>query len=285
MTTPRLDDEEVRRVVEAALREDLGDRGDITGDAVVPPEREGAGTFVARSNLVVAGLPVAQEVFRRLDPRLEFRTCVEEGSSVTARNPVARVRGAARPILAGERTALNFLMRMSGIATAARAAVEEIAGTGATILDTRKTAPGLRAIDKYAVAVGGARNHRMGLHDAILIKDTHARVAGGVRAAVARAIARGHPPASITVEVGSAEELEDALAAGAGRALLDNMDVGQIRACVEKAAGRIELEVSGGLRPGHLRAVAATGVSYLSLGYLTHSAPAADLAMDMEALP
>jgi nicotinate-nucleotide pyrophosphorylase (carboxylating) len=173
---------------------------------------------------------------------------------------------------------------MCGIATAARAAVEEVTGTGAVILDTRKTAPGLRHLDKYAVAAGGATNHRQGLYDAVMIKDTHLAAGGSIAEAVARAIAAGHAPSSLTVEVGTEEQLAEAIEAGAGRALLDNMSVEALRRCARRAAGRIALEASGGLRPGRLREVAETGVQFLSLGWLTHSAPAADLALAREVL-
>jgi nicotinate-nucleotide pyrophosphorylase (carboxylating) len=277
-----LERELLHRVVTAALEEDLGTRGDITTAAVIPAGARGTGRFVARQELSLAGLPVAREVFRTLDAALEFTEHRRDGERVGAGECVATIRGAAAPILQGERTALNFLMRMSGIATAARAAVEEIAGTGARILDTRKTAPGLRRLDKYAVAMGGASNHRMGLHDAAMIKDTHLGVAPSIGDAVARVLRDGHPPESITVEVCSVDELEQAIEAGAGRALLDNMDLPAMREAVRRAEGRIVLEASGGLRPGGLRAVAETGVDFLSLGWLTHSAPAADLAMDME---
>jgi nicotinate-nucleotide pyrophosphorylase (carboxylating) len=277
-----LDRELLRRVVAAALDEDLGERGDITTAAVIPDTTRGTGRVVGREEFWLAGLPVAREVFLALDETLEFTEHRKDGERIAAGERVATVRGAAAPILRGERTALNFLMRMSGIATAARAAVEEIAGTGARILDTRKTAPGLRRLDKYAVAIGGATNHRMGLHDAAMIKDTHLGVAPSIREAVARVLRRGHPPDAITVEVGSVEQLEQAIEAGAGRALLDNMDLETMREAVRRAAGRIVLEASGGLRPGNLRAVAETGVDFLSLGWLTHSARAADLALEMD---
>jgi nicotinate-nucleotide pyrophosphorylase (carboxylating) len=271
-------------IVEAALREDLGREGDLTTDAVIPPGCTGRGRLVARAPLVIAGLPVAREVFRLLDPELEFERFAADGDLVEAGSAVALVSGAAAPILRGERTALNFLMRMSGIATLARAAVEEVAHTRAKILDTRKTAPGLRMLDKYAVSAGGAVNHRMGLYDAVLIKDTHLEVAESIRRAVAQALERGCPPSKLTVEVRDLEQLQEAIAAGAGRALLDNMSVEQMRRAVQLADGRIVLEASGGLRPGRLAEVAETGVDCLSLGWLTHSAPAADLAMDMEEL-
>jgi nicotinate-nucleotide pyrophosphorylase (carboxylating) len=280
-----LDRRELRRIVEAALSEDLGRQGDITTDAVIPEGLTARGRFVARGDLVLAGLPVAREVFGLLDPRLEFEELSKDGERIGAGTTIANVRGAAAPILRGERTALNFLMRMSGIATQARSAVEEIAHTEAKILDTRKTAPGLRMLDKYAVAAGGAVNHRMGLYDAVLIKDTHLEVAASIGDAVALSLDRGCSREKLTVEVSSLEQLREAIAAGAGRALLDNMDLEQMISAVRLAAGRIVLEASGGLRPGRLAKVAETGVDYLSLGWLTHSAPAADLAMDMESLP
>jgi nicotinate-nucleotide pyrophosphorylase (carboxylating) len=277
-----LDLEAVRGVVGRALEEDLGRPGDLTSSVLFERPRKATAQIVARGELVLAGLPVAAEVFRARDADVELRALREEGERILAGQRVAVVRGDGKAILEGERTALNFLMRMSGIATAARAAVEEIAGTGATILDTRKTAPGLRLLDKYAVAVGGACNHRMGLYDAVMIKDTHLRLAGSIRAAVERVLAAGHAPEIVTVEVGSVAELSEAIEAGAGRALLDNMGRAELREAVRHARGRIVLEASGGLRPGRLREVAEAGVDFLSLGWLTHSAPAADLAMEME---
>lgn len=282
--SPFLDPDAVRRAVEAALAEDLGVHGDITSEAIVPGGRRGRARVVARSNLVLAGLPVARQVFVTLDPGVRFEEHAQEGEEVRAGRCVAVATGYARALLSAERTALNFLMRMCGIATAASAAVEEVKGTGAVILDTRKTAPGLRALDKYAVAAGGASNHRMGLYDAAMIKDTHLAVAGSVEECVARLRERGISPDRITVEVGTLEELDLAIAGGAGRALLDNLDPETLRRAVERAAGRIVLEASGGLRPGALRSVAEAGVSFLSLGWLTHSAPAADLAMDLDPL-
>ena len=285
MTLPALDPAALRRIVRAAIEEDLGERGDLTTEAVVPAGRRGVGRVVARAGLVVAGLPVAREVFLALDPSLRFHVLRSEGATVAEGDVLAEVSGQARAILAGERTALNFLGRMCGIATATRAAVEEIAGTGATLLDTRKTAPGLRILDKYSVAAGGGTNHRVGLHDAVMVKDTHLAVAGPVGEAVRKALAAGHPAERVTAEVRTPGEMEEAIRAGAGRILLDNMDIATLRLCVERAAGRAKLEASGGLRPGALRAVAATGVDFLSLGWLTHSARAADVALEMEALP
>lgn len=280
-----VDPDAIAAIVAAALAEDLGARGDVTTDAVVAEDAQALARLVARSALVVAGLPWVCEVFRRLDPGLRVASSVAEGQRVEPGTILAEIRGAARPLLRGERTALNFLMRACGIATATAAAVGEIAGTGATLLDTRKTAPGLRALDKYAVAAGGGTNHRLGLHDAVMIKDTHLGLGSSINAAVARVRAAGHEAATITVEVGNLTQLNEAIAAGAGRALLDNMDLVTLRRAVATARGRIQLEASGGLRPGELRAVAETGVDFLSVGWLTHSVAAADVAMDVEPLP
>lgn len=287
MTRPHLDLEIVRRAVAAALAEDLGAAGDVTTRAAVPASRRAHATLVARAPMTVAGLDVARAVFHELDPAIVFTAHTSDGQRVAADTVVASAEGSAAALLAGERTALNFLQRMSGIATATRAAVEEVAGTGVVILDTRKTAPGLRALDKYAVAAGGGTNHRHGLYDAAMVKDTHVAVAvaGSLAAAIRDCLASGLPAASITAEVRTEAELDEAIAAGAGRALLDNMTRAALAACVRRAKGKIILEASGGIRPGELRAVAETGVDCISLGYLTHSVRAADLAMDLRAIP
>lgn len=285
MTPPRLDLAVVREAVRRALDEDLGDTGDLTTDTVVPAGRRARARLVAREELVVAGLPVAREVFRQADSDLSFVVLRQEGERAAPNEAIALVEGRARPILVAERTALNFLMRLCGIATATRAAVEEVAGTGVAVLDTRKTAPGLRLLDKYAVAVGGGVNHRLGLYDAALVKDTHLAVAGSVRQAVRRLLERGVPRERVMVEVRTVEQLEEAIEAGAGRAVLDNTDRETLAACVRRGKGRMVLEASGGLRPGRLREVAQAGVDCISLGFLTHSARAADLALDIEPLP
>lgn len=277
-----LDPTVVRRIVSAALEEDLSGAGDVTTAALLDRGVTTTGMIVARADLVLAGCPVAREVFLALDPGLEFRSFHTDGERVPRGTRVASIAGDARRILEGERTALNFLMRMSGIATATARAVGEVSGTGCRILDTRKTAPGLRHLDKYAVSCGGATNHRMGLFDAVMIKDTHLAAGVSVTRAVQRALDHGHPPESITAEVRDLAQLDEAIAAGAGRALLDNMDLESLRAAAKRAAGRIVLEASGGVRPGGFLAIAETGVDFISSGWLTHSAPAADLAMEME---
>jgi nicotinate-nucleotide pyrophosphorylase (carboxylating) len=284
----QLDPQALSGLVAAALEEDLeggGPRVDVTTEALIPPSLHGRARLVARQELVVAGLLVAREVFAAVSRSIEFRFQAQDGEAVQRGDSLATVSGPAAALLVGERTALNFLQRMSGIATATRAAVREVEGTGVILLDTRKTAPGLRALDKYAVAVGGGFNHRRGLYDAVMIKDTHLALGHSVSGAVAEVLARGHPPDQVTVEVRTVDQLREAIAAGAGRALLDNMSLETLTECVRIGKGRIVLEASGGLRPGTLRAVAQTGVDALSLGWLTHSAPAADIAMEMEPWP
>jgi len=235
VTPPAIDSGALARSVAAALAEDLGPAGDVTTLASVPADRTARATFVAREAMVLAGLPAVVETFRQLDRRVTVRALVQEGASVSGGTIVAEAAGPARALLAGERTALNFLQRMSGIATATRAAVDEIRGTGATILDTRKTAPGLRALDKYAVAAGGGTNHRLGLFDAAMIKDTHLAAAVSLGAAVRACRAAGLDPSRITAEVRNLSELSEAIEAGAGRALLDNMTVDELARCVRAA--------------------------------------------------
>ena len=263
--------------VRVALAEDLGDVGDITSAAVIPAETQLAAALVAREPLVVAGLDAAAAVFRALDPVAVFSVAVPDGSAAAAGEVIARVEGDGRALLAGERSALNIVQHLSGIATVTRAYVEAVAGTGTVLLDTRKTIPGLRVLDKYAVRMGGGTNHRMGLWDAVLIKDNHVALAGGVGEAVRRAKALGHV---VEVEVDRLEQIEPALAAGADRLLLDNMDVPTLRDAVALVAGRVPTEASGGVRLDTVRGIAATGVTYVSVGRLTQSAPAVDIGLD-----
>lgn len=279
-----IDPQSLAKTVRAALDEDLG-AGDLTSRLVVPPEARAQGRLVARESLVVAGIDVAREVFHQVDPALIFRSEAKDGDTRERDSSLGSVEGSARSILAGERTALNFLQRMSGIASMTRRLVQLAAGSGVEITDTRKTAPGLRAFDKEAVRAGGGTSHRAGLYDAILIKDNHWRLAGGVGEAVrrARAGAPGTPAAGtpIEIEVATAEEVEEALSAGAEALLLDNMDPATLENSVRIARGRAFLEVSGGVREADVARLVRTGVNRISLGALTHSVRAADIALEV----
>jgi nicotinate-nucleotide pyrophosphorylase (carboxylating) len=273
-----LDDNLVHR----ALAEDVRD-GDATTEATVPVAARAGAEIVQKAPGVVFGLDVAEAAFRALDPDVRFERRVEEGVWREGGDVLA-IEGAARALLTAERTALNLLQRLSGVATATALAVREVEGTGARVLDTRKTTPGMRALEKAAVAAGGGTNHRFGLFDAILIKENHAAIAGGVGAAV-RAAREHRPDLPLEVECRDEAEVREALEAGAPRLLLDNMPPDQLRAMVELVAGRAELEASGGITLANLRAVAETGVDFISLGALTHSAPALDLSLLLEPRP
>ena len=269
----------VRDAVARALAEDVGG-GDVTTEATVPPEARGRARITQKAPGVVFGLDAAEETFRALDPTVALeRRCTEgewrEGGAVLD------VEGSAAVILTAERTALNFLQRLSGIATLTARCVRAVEGTGARVLDTRKTTPGLRALEKAAVAAGGGTNHRAGLYDAILIKENHAAIAGGVGEAVRKALAHA-PGVPLEVECRTLDEVGEALAAGAPRILLDNMGVAQLRDAVAQVAGRAELEASGGVTLESLREIASTGVDFISIGALTHSAPALDLSLNLE---
>jgi nicotinate-nucleotide pyrophosphorylase (carboxylating) len=266
--------------VQATLAEDLDGGRDITSEAVIPAEARFAGVMDSRDPIVVAGLEIAAAFFRALDPGVEIELLVEDGQKVPARSELMRLRGAARAMLTAERSALNTVQHLSGIATLTRAYVDAIKGTRATLLDTRKTIPGLRRLEKYATRMGGAVNHRMGLWDAAMIKDNHVAVAGGVAEAVARAKAAAIP--EIIVEVDRVDQIEPALAAGATRLLLDNMDPPTLRGAVTLVGGRVPTEASGGVRLDTIRAIAETGVDYISVGRITQSAPAADIGLDFQ---
>lgn len=268
--------EELRDLVFHALAEDLG-QGDLTTRVTLPGVMRAQGTFNSKQRLVVAGLPMARMIFEILDSSLEWRGGVEEGTEVAPGSPLASISGAAGSLLAGERVALNFLQHLSGIATFARRLKEELAGTRAEFLDTRKTTPGLRSLQKYAVRVGGGRNHRLRLDDGILIKGNHLRLVGGIRTAVERALQQRPAGYHVEVEITSLEELDDAILAGADGVLLDNMSPAEVRECVERAAGRVRLEVSGGIDATNIRAYAEAGVDYISVGAVTHSAAAVDI--------
>ena len=273
---PRFDvDEFVSRV----LAEDLGAGGDVTSGATISEDARFTASISCREAIIVAGIDLAAAFFRALDHEVRTDLLVSDGESVAAGAVLMRLQGNARAMLAAERSALNTLQHLSGIATLTRRFVEAIAGTGATLLDTRKTIPGLRLLGKYAARMGGAENHRMRLDDGILIKDNHVAVCGGVAAAVrsARAANVGMP---VQVEVDRLEQIEPALDAGAARLLLDNMDPGTLRAAVALVAGRVPLEASGGVDLDSVRAIAETGVDYISVGRITLSAPAVDIGLD-----
>ena len=269
--------------VRSTLAEDLGDGGDITSAAVIPAEARFAGVMAARDPVVAAGLPIAAAFFHALDPDVVLERCVGDGEQVAAGTDLLRIEGSARALLTAERSALNTVQHLSGIATMTRAYVDAIAGTGATLLDTRKTIPGLRVLEKYATRMGGAANHRMGLWDAAMIKDNHVAVAGDIGEAVRRAAAAGIE--RIIVEVDRIDQVAPALAAGATHLLLDNMDPIMLREAVALVAGRVPTEASGGVRLDTIRAIAASGVTYVSVGRLTQSAPAADIGLDFRAVP
>ncbi|HVR30184.1 MAG TPA: carboxylating nicotinate-nucleotide diphosphorylase [Thermoanaerobaculia bacterium] len=265
-----------------ALLEDLGGAGDLTTDAIVPVGARATAFVVARRSGRVAGLRIAIDALRLLDPSLDARVHHDDGADVDAGARVALVSGSARAVLTGERVALNFLGRLSGIATATRDLVRAIEPHRARIADTRKTTPGLRALEKYAVRVGGGANHRFGLDDAILIKDNHVAFAGGIRSAVERARAAAGHTVKIEVEVDSLAQLDQALALGVDLVLLDNFSIPDLTEAVRRTAGRAVLEASGGITPETAPRIAATGVDLLSAGWITHSAPALDVALDFE---
>ena len=264
--------------VRATLSEDLGSGGDITSLATIPADARFEGVMDSRDAITVAGLPIAERFFRALAPDMAVEVLVEEGAQVAAGTDLVRLSGDARAMLTAERSALNTVQHLSGIATMTRQYVDAIAGTGATLLDTRKTIPGLRVLEKYATRMGGARNHRMGLWDAAMIKDNHVAVAGSVEEAVRRAVDAGI--ADIIVEVDRVAQVEPALNAGATHLLLDNMTLDELRTCVALVGGKVPTEASGGVRLDTIRAIGETGVTYVSVGRLTQSAPAADIGLD-----
>jgi nicotinate-nucleotide pyrophosphorylase (carboxylating) len=280
-----LDADEVRRHVRSALAEDLG-AGDVTSLAVVPPSTKASGRLVAREPLVVAGLALAEAAFNELSPEVVVSPETRDGARLLSGQPLMRVEGSARALLGAERVALNFLQRLSGIATLTAQYVQAVRGTAARILDTRKTTPGWRKLEKYAVTRGGGENHRLGLDDRILIKDNHLMVLrqekpDPVTVAVRRA-RRAYPDLTLEVEADTLEQVAQALTAGADIILLDNMTPRQLKAAVELVKGRARLEASGGVTLRSVRAVAQSGVDYVSVGALTHSARAVDIALDFE---
>jgi len=268
--------------VRAALAEDLGLAGDLTSQATLPPGAVATAAIVSREPGIVAGLPLATAAFRLIGDGVKFEPLLADGAAISPGDVIARVAGPARLVLSAERTALNFLTHLCGIATLTAAFVDAIAGTGAKITDTRKTLPGLRALEKYAVRCGGGSNHRFGLGDAVLIKDNHIAVAGGVRQVLDAAKANLGHLVAVEIEVDTLAQLEGALAAGAKIVLLDNMDVETLTRAVAINAGRAVLEASGGVKLDRVRAIAQTGVDYISTSQITAAAPPLDLGLDIE---
>jgi nicotinate-nucleotide pyrophosphorylase (carboxylating) len=277
----RLDPAQYRDIVRRALEEDVG-RGDVTTDATVRSDQRARGVFVVKADCILAGIEVALEAFRQLDPAVHVTLRKRDGDRCRPAEEIGELEGSARGLLIGERTALNFLQRLSGIATRACQFVDAAAGT-IIVLDTRKTTPTLRALEKYAVRTGGATNHRVGLFDAVLIKDNHIRLAGGVLCAIARVRER-QPGVPIEIEVQSMSQLDEALAARVETVLVDNMSLDEIRQAVTRARGLAKVEISGGVTLERLPALAATGADYVSVGALTHSAPAVDISFEIEPL-
>jgi nicotinate-nucleotide pyrophosphorylase (carboxylating) len=271
---------QILEIIARALAEDVG-AGDYTTDWIVPADKTLVGDILVKQPGVLAGLGVAELVFQTVDARIKVTRHAADGDRVSRSQIVAVVEGPARGILTAERTALNFLQRMSGIATAARRFVDAVAGTNAVILDTRKTAPGLRHLDKWAVRLGGAQNHRAGLYDMVLIKDNHITAAGGISAAVKLAQQSNRLGLAVEVEVKSLEELDEALMLDVDRIMLDNMSADDMREAVRRTAGRVKLEASGGVDLINIAKVAATGVDYISVGALTHSPQALDISLDL----
>jgi nicotinate-nucleotide pyrophosphorylase (carboxylating) len=275
--TEALAPERIDALITAALAEDIG-AGDVTSDAVIPMDMTCRGKVVCKEDGVVAGLSIARRVFQLVDERMQFDAKTSDGEKVQADQIVARLYGPARGMLKAERVALNFLQHLSGIATTTSRIVKAVEGTRTRILDTRKTTPGLRALEKYATRMGGALNHRMGLYDAVLIKDTHLALVGGIGPAL-RAARKAHPEVEINVEVSNLQELEQALADKAPRILLDNFSCGQVREAMQVIRGRAVVEISGGVTAANARAYALAGADFISVGALTHSAKALDFSM------
>lgn len=267
-------------LIDAALAEDIG-HGDLTSELVIPPTQQATLTLTAREQLVVAGIGIAARVFERIDPTLQCNIDVADGYEATAGSPLMEVGGTARAILMAERTALNFLGRMCGVATLTARYVAAVEGTGAKILDTRKTIPGWRMLDKYAVRMGGGHNHRLRLDDGVLIKDNHIAVCGGITQAIERARAGMAALTVLEVECDTLEQVKEAIAAGADMILLDNMTPEQLRQAVALGNGRVRFEASGNVTLETVRAIAETGVHAISVGRLTHSAPQVDIGLDI----
>jgi nicotinate-nucleotide pyrophosphorylase (carboxylating) len=269
---------EIERIIRNALEEDIG-LGDVTTRATVDPGTPGQAELVAKEDFVLSGIEVVRQVFQLLDPTVAFENLMSDGQQVKSGEVLAWIKGEAAILLQGERVALNLLQRMSGVATQTARFVQAVAGTGAVIVDTRKTTPGLRVLDKYSVRMGGGQNHRTSLYDGVLIKENHIAAAGGITVALERARGRAPHTLKIEVETQNQEEVAEAVAAGADIILLDNMDLEQLRQAVDFVAGRAVTEASGGVNLETVRAIAETGVNLISVGALTHSSRAVDISM------
>jgi nicotinate-nucleotide pyrophosphorylase (carboxylating) len=270
---------EIDRIIEAALKEDIPD-GDITSESLIPPESVSRAVFLAKEDGILAGIEVAARVFWKIDPHVVFEKEAEDGEVIEAGSTLARIEGPSISLLKSERTALNFLQRMSGIATLTQRFVNALEGTGTKILDTRKTTPSLRALEKYAVKMGGGTNHRLSLSDMVMIKDNHLKIVGNIPEAVKRARARVGPDRKIEVETTTLEQVKDAVHAGADMIMLDNMSPEKMREVVEWVNGRVPLEASGNVRLSTLKEIAASGVNFISVGGLTHSYRSLDISME-----
>ncbi len=279
MTEPT--DSSLQELIAHALAEDLGS-GDVTSEATIRSESVSVAVMLAKQDLVPAGIDVACAVFRYLDPDIQFTAFVKDGVRVNAGTEIAKLSGNTRALLAGERVALNLLQHLSGIATLTKKYVETVKGLKAEVLDTRKTLPGLRQLEKYAVRMGGGRNHRMGLYDAVLIKDNHIKASGSISQAVESVRKSAHRALAIEVETKTLDEVREALAVKADIIMLDNMNVAMMREAVQFVAGRARVEASGNVTLHTIRAIAETGVDSISCGSLTHSAPAADISMKIQ---
>ncbi len=272
----------INKLIDLALEEDIG-TGDVTTDHLVSPDTMGNGAIVAKEDLIISGLDVARRVFECVDADIKFQTPFQDGDRIQKGQKVVSLSGRLSALLTCERTALNFLQRLSGIATHVGTYAAALEGKPVTLLDTRKTTPGLRELEKYAVTTGGGKNHRMGLYDAVLIKDNHIAAAGGISQAVTRIRAAVSDTMTIEVETTNLEEVQEAMDAGAHIIMLDNMDLDEIRAAIKLVNGKCKLEVSGGITLKHLADLANTGIDYISCGALTHSARAVDLSMRINA--
>ncbi len=277
----KLNKKELDKIISEALREDIGN-GDVTTNLIVPRKSVSEAFMIAKAEGIIAGLPVAKAIFQKLDKNFFWKNLVKEGDYVPAGTKIVQLKGTYRALLTGERTALNFLQRISGIATAASKYVERLEGLETVILDTRKTAPGLRMLDKYGVMMGGGTNHRQGLYDMVLIKDNHIKAAGGIIEAVRQIKNNLKKQIKIEVEVTNLDEVKSALDAGVDIIMLDNMSLKQMRKAVNLIDGRVKIEASGGVSLSSVRAIARTGVNFISVGALTHSVKALDISMNFK---